>query len=189
VRSAEPAGDSATRRGSGWLNRLFALVEGVLAALLVLMLALVLGNVLLRYGFGTGIDVSEELARLLFIWVVFVGAVLAHRDRAHLNVDLLSEHLRPTGRWILAMLSEAVVVACCVLVVWGTAAQHDVISTTQSLVMGFPMSLLYGVAYVLGTGIGLISLARIVRLLREGRTSEQLAQRAASDEVAREVVA
>ena len=81
------------------------------------------------------------------------------------------------------------VLACCVLVVWGTARQHDIISSTRSLVMGFPMSLMYGVAYVCGTGIGLISLARIVQLLREGPASGQLEPASAAAEVAKEAVA
>lgn len=173
----------------GWLDRLFDAVEGVLAAMLGLMLVLVLGNVILRYGFGTGINVSEELARLLFIWVVFVGAVLAARERAHLNVDLLAQCLPRTGRWLLALASETVVLACCVAVVIGTARQHEVLATTKSLVMGYPMSLMYGVAYVTGGGIGLIGLARIVRLLREGPASRQLEHSAAADEVTKEAVA
>lgn len=189
MQSPDTNATTGSVRGGGWLDRLFAAAQGALAALLVLMLTLVLGNVILRYGFGTGISVSEELARLLFIWVVFGGSVLAARERTHLNVDLLSQHLPRTGRWLMAMLSEAVVLACCALVVWGTAWQHDIISSTRSLVMGFPMSLMYGMAYVCGTGIGLISLARIVQLLREGPASGQLEPASAAAEVAKEAVA
>lgn len=189
MQSAETPAVPASGRKAGGVNRLFALVESGLAMLLVLMLALVLGNVVLRYGFGTGINVSEELSRLLFIWVVFVGAILAARERSHLSVDLLSQYLSRRGRWVMVLLSELAVVACCVLVVWGTALQHDVTSTTRSLVMGFPMSLIYGVAYVSGTGIGLISLARITRLWREGPASPQLDAAAGADGMAKEVVA
>jgi TRAP-type C4-dicarboxylate transport system permease small subunit len=31
-------------------------------------------NVVLRYGFGSGVAASEELWRLLFVWMVFIGA-------------------------------------------------------------------------------------------------------------------
>lgn len=189
MRSADEPSKDLAQRKTGWLDRLFALVEGALSAMLVVMLSLVLGNVILRYGFGTGINVSEELSRLLFIWLVFAGAVLASREGSHLNVDLLSQYLPRTGRWIMALLSEAIVVVCCVLVVWGTAEQHDIISTTRSLVMGFPMSLLFGVAYVNGAGIGLIGVARIIRMLREGPGSHLLEPLSPSEEAAKEVVA
>lgn len=154
--------------------------------MLALMLVLVLGNVILRYGFSTGIDVSEELSRLLFIWVVFVGAVLAAREKAHIKVDLLSANLSRRGRWLMAIAAECFVVACCVLVVWGTAAQHDISSTTRSLVMGFPMSLVYGSAYICCGGIGLISLMRIVLLVRDGPASAELDEGQAGAEVAAE---
>lgn len=183
---AEPGANPAPREGITWVGRLFKAVEVLLSGLLAVMLVLVLGNVVLRYGFGTGITVSEELSRLLFIWVVFVGAVLAARERAHLNVDLLAQHLSLRGRWILAMLSEGFVVLCCVAVVWGMALQHDILATTQSLVMGYPMSLLYGVAYVAGTGMGLLSVERIVRLLQQGPASRLLEPSEAAQDVVKE---
>ncbi len=154
--------------------------------MLAIMLALVLGNVILRYGFNTGLDVSEELARLLFIWVVFVGAVLAAREKTHIKVDLLSNALSRRGRWVTVIVSELFVVGCCVLVVWGTAMQHDISATTRSLVMGFPMSLVYGSAYVCCGGMGIISLLRIVRLLREGPASTELDDEHTGAEVAAE---
>ncbi len=171
---------------SGWIDRLFKAVEAVLAILLTVMLALVLGNVVLRYGFGTGINISEELSRLMFIWVVFIGAILAARERSHLNVDLLDKMLPRRGRWLMALVGEAIVMACCVMVVWGTALQHDIIATTRSLLVQYPMSLLYGVAYLSCGGMAILSLVRIVRLMVEGPDSPALEPSAAAEVVVKE---
>lgn len=167
-------------------DRLFKVVEVALSAMLAAMLVMVLGNVVLRYGFGTGISVAEELSRLLFIWVVFVGAVLAARERAHLSVDLLASRLDGRWRWALAVLSESIVLACCLLIVWGAALQHDISATTRSLVMGFPMSLLYGTAYVSCGGMGLLAALRIARLIRDGPESPVLAAERAANSIAPE---
>lgn len=172
-----PSADTPATRGgrpSTGTDRLFRVIEAVLATLLALMLVLVLGNVVLRYGFGTGINVSEELSRLMFIWVVFIGAVVAARERTHLSVDLLDKMLPRRGRWVTAILGEAVVMTCCILVVWGTALQHDIIATTRSLLVQYPMSLLYGVAYLSGGGMAVLSLGRVLLLLREGPDSPAL---------------
>ena len=48
----------------------------VIAVLLAVMVVLVFGNVVLRYGFNSGITVSEELSRWLFVWMTFLGAIV-----------------------------------------------------------------------------------------------------------------
>jgi TRAP-type C4-dicarboxylate transport system permease small subunit len=55
------------------------LLEGAIAVMLAVMVVLVFGNVVLRYGFGSGITVSEELSRWLFVWLTFLGALVALR--------------------------------------------------------------------------------------------------------------
>ena len=69
------------------LDRLFKAVEAVLAALLLGMVLMVFGNVVLRYVFNSGIVVSEELSRFCFVWLTFIGAIVAMRDGTHLGMD------------------------------------------------------------------------------------------------------
>jgi TRAP-type C4-dicarboxylate transport system permease small subunit len=61
---------------------------------LALMVVMVFGNVVLRYGFNSGITVSEELSRWLFVWMTFLGAVVAVRNHAHLGTDTWSRACR-----------------------------------------------------------------------------------------------
>ena len=75
----------------------------LLAVLMVLSLAamvvMVFGNVVMRYGFNSGITLSEELSRWLFVWMTFLGAVVAINERGHLGTDSLTsiERARLTG--------------------------------------------------------------------------------------------
>lgn len=64
-------------------------LEFLIAAALAIMVLLVFGNVVLRYGFNSGITVSEEVSRWLFIWGTFLGAVVALREHGHLGVDMV----------------------------------------------------------------------------------------------------
>lgn len=70
-------------RGLSWL----------MAASLALMVVLVFTNVVLRYAFNSGIAMSEELSRWLFVWLTFLGAVVAMHERAHLGTDSLVPRL------------------------------------------------------------------------------------------------
>ena len=94
-------------------------LEIAIVACLTLMAILVFGNVVLRYAFDSSIAVSEELARLLFVWLIFLGAILASRQHAHIGFDTLVKSL-PTG-WKKAMiaLSGSLMLAACVIFVIG----------------------------------------------------------------------
>jgi len=57
------------------------------------MVVLVFTNVVMRYAFNSGITISEELSRWLFVWMTFMGAIVALRERAHLGTDTLVSRL------------------------------------------------------------------------------------------------
>ena len=59
------------------------LAQTAMASCLGVMAVAVFVNVVLRYGFGSGIAASEELSRLLFVWMVFIGAAAAYRRLRH----------------------------------------------------------------------------------------------------------
>jgi len=53
------------------------------------MVAVVSTQVVLRYGFNLSLDWGEDLARLLFVWSIFLAIPLAVRVGAHIGIDLL----------------------------------------------------------------------------------------------------
>ena len=63
-------------------------LEYTIAALLAVMVVLVFGNVVLRYGLNSGITVSEEVSRWAFVWLTFLGALVALKEHAHLGSDM-----------------------------------------------------------------------------------------------------
>ena len=67
----------------------FWLLKVLIALFLAIMVVLVFGNVFLRYAFNSGITVSEEVSRWLFVWLTFLGAIVAMREHGHLGVDSL----------------------------------------------------------------------------------------------------
>jgi len=80
------------------IDRLCTLFGFLMVGCLGLMVVMVFGNVVLRYGFNSGITVSEELSRWLFVWMTFLGAVVAVRNHAHLGTDALVSRLSRRGK-------------------------------------------------------------------------------------------
>ena len=65
-------------------GRFQRITNTMMAACLAVMAVSVFVNVVLRYGFGSGVAASEELSRLLFVWMVFIGATAAYPAGEHM---------------------------------------------------------------------------------------------------------
>ena len=104
----------------------FKTVEVLLVVFLSAMVVMVFGNVVLRYGFNSGIINSEELSRFLFIWITFLGAIIAVREGTHLGLDTVVRMLPRTGKVICLVLSELLMLLCCGLMFYGTWKQHPI---------------------------------------------------------------
>lgn len=119
-----------------------------IAAALALMVVLVFGNVFMRYAFNSGFTVSEELSRWLFVWVTFMGAVIALRDNAHLGTDMLVGKLGPMGKRVCMGLSLLLMVYCLWLIFKGSYDQFLVNKDSESPVMEASMGWFYACGMV-----------------------------------------
>lgn len=146
------------------------LVEVALVLLLAGMVVMVFANVVLRYGFNSGLNISEEMARYFFVWLTFIGAVLAFRDHAHVGVETVVRMLGPRGRILCVILTNLIIVVCMAVLVWGTWKQHAINASMTAPVVGLSMIWVYGVTYLTGAAIGLMALIRLVAAL-VGRVS------------------
>lgn len=117
------------------------LVEGLMALSLLGMVIAVFGNVLLRYFWGTGWVVSEELSRLLFVWLVCLSATLAFGDGQHLGFDLVTERLRGAPAAVFRWLSRGLIALALYYLITGSWAQVLVGMDSRSPVMNYPLAL------------------------------------------------
>jgi TRAP-type transport system small permease protein len=163
----------------GTLGRLeasfFRFLELVMVILLAAMLAMVFGNVVLRWTVNSGIDVSEELSRYFFVWLTFIGAVVVMREHLHLGVDALVGRLARRGRLACMFASDALILFCCAVFFWGTWQQAAVNASNIAPVTGISMIWVFGVGYFSSVMIGLMVLLRLVRILAGKVTDRELA--------------
>ena len=93
-----------------FIDGYFRLLKALIAVCLTCMVVLVLSNVILRYAFNSGITLSEEVSRWLFVYLVFLGAIVALRERGHLGMDSLVSRLSPLGKQLLTEMNRLGVV-------------------------------------------------------------------------------
>jgi TRAP-type C4-dicarboxylate transport system permease small subunit len=140
-------------------------LEALLVMLLAGMVVMVFGNVMLRWFADSGLLFSEEMSRFFFVWLTFIGAVVVMRENAHLGVDALVRVLGPRGRFICMIVSDLIVLGCCILFFWGTWRQAPLNYTNLAPVTGINMLWVFGVGFFTSIGIGLMVLARLIRAL------------------------
>jgi TRAP-type transport system small permease protein len=161
----------------------FKLLEFLVVAALVAMVIMVFGNVVLRYAFNSGILVSEELSRYCFIWLTYIGAMIAMRDREHLGVDTLVRRLPRAGKKLCLFLSEALMLFVNVLFFIGTWKMHELQVTSISPVVGISMIWVYGVGYVVAVVMALFNIEVLVRLFTGRLSEEELVQVVESEDL------
>jgi TRAP-type C4-dicarboxylate transport system permease small subunit len=144
----------------------FKTLEAVMVLCLAAMCVMVFGNVVLRHVFDSGINTSEELSRFMFIWLTFLGAIVAMREGGHLGMDMVVRRLRGRARRAALLIGQVLVLFCCGVLLWGLILQHDINVANVGLVTGMSLAIVYSVAYLCAASIGGMVLANIVNLLR-----------------------
>ena len=136
-----------------------------MAVFLLLMVLMVFGNVVLRYGFNSGIAISEELSRWLFVWVTFMGAVVALKERGHLGTDMLVSRIGMTGKKICLGLSYVLMLMLCVVLFKGAWEQTKINSSSTSAAMEVSMGIFFASGLMFSSLGGLIIAYDLWRLL------------------------
>lgn len=154
-------------------NSLIKFAECLLAMALGIMVILVLTNVVLRYGFNSGIAASEDLSRLLFIWMTFIGAILGVIDKAHLGMDAVVKLLPTLGRRVCAVISHVVMLGTIGLLLAGS--WKLVTLNMDVMAMGaieYPLAWMYAAGFVGSLGL-LVLVANNLRLLLQNKVRDE----------------
>ncbi len=130
--------------------RFAAAVDRAVAALLVVLMAAAVANVLWqvasRFLLGDPSSFTDELARYLLVWIGLLGAAHAAGRRRHLAIDLLPGRLAPRGRALVGIVAEALVFvfSASVLVAGGARLVQQMVSFGQrTAALEIPLGWIY----------------------------------------------
>jgi TRAP-type C4-dicarboxylate transport system permease small subunit len=160
------------------------LLEWLLVAMLALMVVLVFGNVVMRYAFNSGITVSEEVSRWLFVWLTFLGAVVAVRERGHLGSDMLTSRLGRGGKRFCLGLGQILMLYATWLLLSGSWAQAVINADVEAPVTGASVAIFYAAGVVFAVSTGLMLLGDLWRTLSGRLTDAELVMVQESEDLA-----
>ena len=108
---------------------------------MVVLCVLVFVNVVLRYGFNSSLLLTEEVARYVFVWLTFLGSILAFARNGHIRVDSGLNLLGPKTRTVVELLADAVILVCCYLITKGSIELAQLNTMNYLPITGMPVSL------------------------------------------------
>lgn len=127
---------------------------------------LIFTNVVLRYGFSSGIPFAVEVSRVVLVWVIFMGSVVALAKGAHLGVESLVVRLPPGARLVCFLVSYGLMLWCCWLLAEGSWALTVIEWSNVQALSGIPVGALYAAGLVAAVLMALILLLDLLRSLR-----------------------
>jgi TRAP-type C4-dicarboxylate transport system permease small subunit len=109
--------------------------------------------------------VSEEVSRWLFIWMTFLGAIVALKEHGHLGVDMVVQKLSPLGKKICLALGHVVMLYIVWLLFQGSVAQARINWDVTAPVTGASMAVVYSAGIVFAVLAAFILALDLYRLL------------------------
>ena len=137
-------------------------------AAFAVMLLLVTSQVVFRYVVRVSVPWTEEAARWLYAWQIFLGSSLAMRGRLHLEITVLVDRFSGRSRGLLDLLNALTGLGFLAGVIWGSLLMIRAVYPVQA--GSFPISTSY---LYLSIPIGLLAML-ILAAQRVGESIRQL---------------
>lgn len=139
-----------------------SLINFTCVFILVIMIGMVFLNVVLRYGFNSGISISVELSRLIFVWIIYLGSILALANNQHLAINVLYRYLPNIICNILARLVLATMFGLSLVFAVGSFHQMQLNWANSAPISGIPMAVFYLVGFISAVSMCLILLFKCI---------------------------
>lgn len=118
--------------------------EYILIALYSIVLPLLFINIIMRYFFSNAIPWSEELARYIFLWLIWIGASYGVKKAKHIRIDIIFNKISKNASYQLENIITIICICFCMFLVFkGSELTSNIFSLGQlspalRVAMGYP---------------------------------------------------
>jgi TRAP-type transport system small permease protein len=149
------------------LRNLYDMALNALKILIVIMatalVIIVFSNVIFRYFLNSALAWSEEAARFLFIWLSFMGAVLANAKSEHMNFDMIVKHVPKKVGAILSIVANMIIISILILIIKGSITIVLGSITWMTSALEIPYGYVYSIVPVCSLILALQFLTRLIK--------------------------
>ncbi len=118
--------------------------EYILIGSFFFVIPLLFMQIIMRYVFSNSISWSEELARYIFLWQIWIGASYGVKKTRHIRIEIIKEHISEKGKNFIECLTISIsIIFCGFLAIKGSELIRSIFSLGQlssalRLPMGYP---------------------------------------------------
>ncbi len=118
-------------------------------------------QVVQRFIFNTPLTWSDELIVILYVFSMFWAGAFLLREKDHVMLDLLYEHLPPQGKRVFAILYSVIIGG---LFLWAVPASYSYVSfmmREKTPVLNVPFGVVFGVFILFLLSIGIFYIGKL----------------------------
>lgn len=150
-------------KGLSYVNKWIShIIKGAIAINMITMVGVVFYAVLSRNFLNTSIAWAEELSRILFIWLVFCGAILGLYYKEHLGLTIVVERLKPNNRMFLEIIVWILIIIVARAMILGGISITSTIRLARTPALGLPTNIKYWPVLLSGYAMILIAIEQLM---------------------------
>lgn len=115
----------------------------IITVVMMFMVIVIFINAGMRYLFNQGFAASEELGRFAFIWISFLGMVVAYFQNKHVGVDFLAVRFKGGKRLVFDLITDAIVLVTLVAMLYGSILYYQKTWLLKSPATGISYGYIY----------------------------------------------
>lgn len=121
-------------------------VDFVAVVLLIFIFILGIAQVFWRWVLNNPIVWSEEMIRLTYVWICYLGWVIAERADSHIRITIITSRLsKSVQKWQQVFCHVLCIIMCALMVIYGVQLIKVGMKRTA---VSFPLN--YAVVYIMG---------------------------------------
>ncbi len=143
--------------------------EAVCYSFLVLLVVITSLQVFTRYVLNAPLSWTEEAARMVFTWIIFIGAALIVKRGSHISIDYLARILPAAPRRWLLLISHAFTLSVVILLAVKGFQLLQITGASESPALGIPWVYVYAAFPI---GMSLMALRYVAALIAVWRGTD-----------------
>ena len=151
-------------------------VDGIAVLFFTVIFFVAMAQIVMRWMFNSPIIWSEELIRLMYVWLCYLGWTIASRNRTHIKITVLVSAVPPFPRKLLETFNCLLVIFFSLFMVYYGIKMTEVGGRGRAVTLPINFAIVYGIAPAANLIILLYQLLDIINIWKKPEPSAEARQ-------------